>query len=87
MRVTEGEASTGAAGDILGRVARTLGTKDVGSEGSLPHARLDEYEIDFSDTRRFCASRWEDILQATTERLTASGNCFPTRTRTSIDIA
>jgi hypothetical protein len=35
--------------------------------------RLDEYDVDFSDTRNFCVLRWQDIVKTTTEKLTADG--------------
>jgi hypothetical protein len=38
-----------------------------------PVPRLDEYVVDFSDTRMFCVRRWIDIVRTTTERLNASG--------------
>jgi hypothetical protein len=35
--------------------------------------RLDEYDVDFSDTSKFCVLRWQDIVKITTDRLTADG--------------
>ncbi|KAH7416710.1 hypothetical protein BKA64DRAFT_701492 [Cadophora sp. MPI-SDFR-AT-0126] len=38
---------------------------------SLPTKRLEEYDIDFSDTRKFAVSRWGDIREASRELLFA----------------
>lgn len=34
--------------------------------------RIDEYDVDFSDTKIFTVQRWEDILKIASERLSAS---------------
>jgi hypothetical protein len=38
-----------------------------------PVRRLDEYDVDFSDTSKFCVLRWQGIVKITTDRLTADG--------------
>ena len=78
MKLNKGEVSTGAVGeDVTGLAARDFGFDDRVSRKSVPDRKLDEYEIDFSDTRNFCMVRWRDIVKAKTEKLTASGNCSP----------
>jgi hypothetical protein len=49
---------------------------DHGSVGSLEKGvrRLDEYDVDFGDTRDFTLVRWADIVKGATENLTPSGN-------------
>jgi hypothetical protein len=49
---------------------------DHGSVGSLEKGvrRLDEYDVDFGDTRDFALVRWADIVKGATENLTPSGN-------------
>jgi hypothetical protein len=60
------EAHNGlAGGDLDGGELRSL--------EKVPVRRLDEYDVDFNDTREFCVLRWVDIVQATSERLTLSG--------------
>jgi hypothetical protein len=39
----------------------------------VPVRREDEYEVDFSDTRKFFVHRWDDIVKTTTDRMTTSG--------------
>jgi hypothetical protein len=37
------------------------------------HYKVDEYDVDFSDTREFVAKRWEDAVLALNENLSAAG--------------
>jgi hypothetical protein len=78
MKLNEGEVSTGAFGEDVTRLAaRGFDFDDRVSRKSVPDRKLDESEIDFGDTRNICMVRWRDIVKATTEKLTASGNCSP----------
>jgi len=56
-----------------------VGTRDGDHQGvplvknfvSVP--RLDEYDVDFNDTKKFTVRRWEDILKIASDKLSASG--------------
>jgi hypothetical protein len=67
------EAKRSIAGDGDGLAKEKFHDGDVRSVENVPVRRLDEYEVDFSDTRNFCILRWVDIVKTTTERLNASG--------------
>jgi len=42
-------------------------------DGPSRSTRLDEYDVDFSDTKKVTIQRWEDILQLALDKLSASG--------------
>jgi len=54
-------------------LARDLENVNLEPSEQAPVRRLDEYDVDFSDTSKFCVLRWQDIVKITTDRLTADG--------------
>lgn len=48
-------------------------TSEFSEKNDLEVRRLDEYDVDFSDTRTFSVLRWADTVKTSTDRLTASG--------------
>jgi hypothetical protein len=64
----------GESSSALGLEAARL-DEVVFSQPKEPIRKLDEYEIDFNNTREFCSRRWLDIVGITKERLSVSGNC------------
>ncbi|CZR55427.1 uncharacterized protein PAC_05315 [Phialocephala subalpina] len=47
-------------------------TSEFSEKNDLEVRRLDEYDVDFSDTRTFSVLRWADTVKTSTDRLTAS---------------
>lgn len=43
---------------------------------NFPVRKLEEYEIDFDDTRKFTVQRWGDIVKAAIATLPIEGNLF-----------
>jgi hypothetical protein len=54
-------------------LARDLENVNLEPSEQPPVRRLDEYDVDFSDTSKFCVLRWQDIVKTTTDRLNADG--------------
>lgn len=46
----------------------------IGSSGKMIVRRLDQYDVNFEDTRPFAVARWEDIVETAKEMLSISGN-------------
>lgn len=81
MQKIEGktENGTGAAEDADGNHEKGDSEQHTaGDDGSTAQVeepgprRLDEYDVDFSDTRRFAVFRWKDILNSISGRLPKS---------------
>jgi hypothetical protein len=74
MKLDESKTMEG----IIVRDGNRHATTDFDSGSTDPEKtlvrRLDEYDVDFSDTRAFCVSRWKDIVKTTSEMLSVSGN-------------
>jgi hypothetical protein len=50
------------------------GDEDEQWPQDLPTRKLEEYDINFDDTREFTVQRWGDIVKATIAKLSISGN-------------
>jgi len=74
MKLDESEAMEG----IVGGNGNDHATADFDNGSIDPEKalvrRLDEYDVDFGDTRDFTLVRWADIVKGATENLTPSGN-------------
>jgi hypothetical protein len=47
-------------------------------DGNFAVRKLEEYDIDFDDTRKFTVQRWGDIVKAAIATLSIGGNLFAT---------
>ena len=47
-------------------------------DGNFAVRKLEEYDIDFNDTREFTVQRWGDIVKASIATLSIGGNLFAT---------
>jgi hypothetical protein len=47
-------------------------------DGNFAVRKLEEYYIDFDDTRKFTVQRWGDIVKAAIATLSIGGNLFAT---------
>jgi hypothetical protein len=45
-------------------------------DGNFALRKLEEYDIDFDDTRKFTVQRWGDIVKAAIATLSIEGNLF-----------
>jgi hypothetical protein len=79
------DVKIGVVGAPNGLAGGDFNGGELGSLEKVPVRRLDEYDVDFNDTREFCVLRWVDIVQATSERLTLSGIWLP-RTNMSFQL-
>jgi hypothetical protein len=52
------------------------GDDDEKRRQNIPTRKLEEYDINFADTREFVVQRWGDIVKATAAKLSISGNLF-----------
>lgn len=71
--VGNGHATTDFDNGSIGSDKAHFDNGSIDPEKTLVR-RLDEYDVNFDDTRAFSVSRWKDIVKTTSERLSVSGN-------------